>query len=217
MPLALNLLHEELREQRERKRDPLKISMMAGIGITALLALNYLWGGYRLLELKSKLSTAEHEWTKVEPKVSQAQKRAEELTTTINATKVLDDMAENRFYWAPLLAQIAHCVTPNIQLISLEGGADEEKGVTVSMEGTAAGREPRAVAEDFRQMLIEQVGRSGNAAKVDFKTLEDLDTAVAIGGANMPAAHFNLTVSFNPYPKKIEKAAPARRKREQQD
>jgi len=217
MPLALNLLHEELREQRQRKRDPLKISMMVGIGIAALLALNYLWGGYKLLELKSKLSAAEREWAKVEPKVSQAQKRAEELTTTINATKVLDDIAENRFYWAPLLSQIAHCVTPNIQLTSLEGGADEDKGVTLSMEGTAAGREPRAVAEDFRQMLIEQVGKDRSETKVEFKTLEDLDTAIALSGANMPTAHFNLTVSFNPYPKKVEKAAPARKKREQQE
>ncbi len=108
-------------------------------------------------------------------------------------------------------------VLPNIQLTSLEGGADEEKGVTISMEGTAAGREPRAVAEDFRQMLIEQVGKNRSEVKVEFKTLEDLDTAIAVSGANMPTAHFNLTVSFNPYPKKVEKAAPARKKREQQD
>ena len=37
MPLQLNLLHEEILEQRQRKRDPLKLSIYAGIGLAALL------------------------------------------------------------------------------------------------------------------------------------------------------------------------------------
>ena len=48
MPLQLNLLHEEILEQRQRQRDPLKLSMYAGIGLAALLLLNYLWTGYRV-------------------------------------------------------------------------------------------------------------------------------------------------------------------------
>jgi hypothetical protein len=211
MPLQLNLLHEERAEQRQRKRDPIKISIMIGIAITALLAVNYLWGGYRLLDLKRKLSATEEEWKKVEPKVGAAQKRIQELNNIIATTRSLDQMIDARFYWAPMLERIAHCVTPNIQLTNFEAMADGEKGVVVTLDGMAGGREPRAVAEDFRQMLLEQVGKEQSEVKVEFKTLEDLDTLVNVGGSNVATAHFAVAVSFNPYSKKGEKPAERRR------
>ena len=202
MPLQLNLLHEEISEQRQRKRDPLKLSLYFGIGLAALLVLNYLWTGYRVLESKSRLNAIQGEWTKIEPKVTAAQKRTEELNSIIGTTKALDEYIDKRFYWAPLLEKVAHCVTPNIQVTSLEGLVEEEKGtVTVSLDGVAGGREPRGVAEDFRQMLMEQVGKEQPTAKVEFKTLEDLDTTVSVGGNNVTTAHFIVTVGLEPFPK----------------
>jgi len=38
MPLQLNLLHEEISQKRQRKRDPLKISMYVGPALAGLLA-----------------------------------------------------------------------------------------------------------------------------------------------------------------------------------
>ena len=58
------------------------------------------------------------------------------------------------------MERIAGCVAPNTQLTSLNGSADPNKGVDLVIDGFAAGREPRAVAEDFRQMLIEQLGQN---------------------------------------------------------
>jgi len=43
MALQLNLLHEQILEQRQRQRDPLKIGMMVLMGIGALLFLYYGW------------------------------------------------------------------------------------------------------------------------------------------------------------------------------
>jgi hypothetical protein len=201
MPLQLNLLHEEFAEQRQRKRDPLKLTMYIGIAIAALFVLNYLWTGYRVLGLKGQLAAVQHDWEKVEPKVTAAQKRADELNGIISTTKTLDGIIDARFYWAPLLEKIARCVTPNIQLITLEASADDEgKGVVVVLEGMAAGSEPRAVAEDFRQMLLEQVGKEESGVKVEFKTLDDLETSVAVGGNNAGMARFNLGMEFNPFP-----------------
>ena len=65
------------------------------------------------------------------------------------------------------------------------------------IEGLAAGREPRAAAEELRQLLLEQLGQSYHDVKVEFKTLEDLDTLVRIGGANMAMARFSVSASFN--------------------
>ena len=198
MPLQLNLLHEEISQERQRKRDPLKLSMYVAVALAGLLALNYLWSAYRTLTIKAHLSSIERDWSKVEPQVTAAQKRAEQLNAIITTTKTLDQFIDNRFFWAPMLEKISRCVTPNLQIINLEGLIDEQgKAITISLEGTAAGREPRAVAEDFRQMLLEQVGKEQPAVKVEFRTLEDLDTLVSVGGNNVAAAHFTVSVTLN--------------------
>ena len=211
MPLQLNLLHEEILEQRQRQRDPLKLSIYAGIGLAVLLVLNYLWTGYRVLESKSRLNSVQSEWAKVEPKVTAAQKRTEELNDIISTTNALDGFIDRRFYWAPLLEKVAHCVTPNIQITALEGVAEDDKGVTITLDGVAGGREPRGVAEDFRQMLLEQIGKEQPSVKVEFKALEDLDTTVSVGGNNVTTAHFIVMVGLDPFRKPPE-PAPSERK-----
>jgi len=160
MALQLNLLHEQFTQERQRQRDPLKIGIMVLAGLAAMLVLYYMWSAYQTLHIKARLSALERDWSKVEPKVTAAQKRMQELNGIINATRVLDDYIESRFFWAPLLERIAGCVAPNTQLTSLNGSADPNKGVDLVIDGFAAGREPRAVAEDFRQMLIEQLGQN---------------------------------------------------------
>jgi hypothetical protein len=210
MALQLNLLHEEILEQRQRQRDPLKIGIMVLIALGGLLFLYYMFNAYRTLEIKSRLSAVERDWAKVEPQVTAAQKRSTELNDIIKTTRVLDEYIEKRFFWAPFLQKVAHCVAPNTQLNSIEGSVlDDNKGITVSIEGTAAGREPRAAAEDLRQMLVEQLGQSYRDVKVEFKGLEDLDTIVNVGGTNMAMAHYVLIVTFNPSAPSAAAATPA--------
>jgi hypothetical protein len=111
---------------------------------------------------------------------------------------VLDGLIDDRFFWGPFLEKLAHCVAPNAQLTGMEGTVLEEgKGVAVTIEGVAAGREPRSAAEDLRQMLLEQLGQSYKEVKVEFKTLEDLDTIVNVGGTNLAMARYVLTVNLN--------------------
>src|ERR1700722_3766609 len=170
MALHLNLLHEEILEQRQRQRDPLKIGIMLLIGCGAMLFLYYGWTAYRTLEIKSRLGAVQREWAKSEPKVTAAQKRATELTNMITATRVLDTYMENRFFWAPVLEKISRCVAPNVQLTAIDGQLlDEDKGVSLLVEGVAGAREPRSAAEDLRQMLREQLEKDYREVKVDFK------------------------------------------------
>jgi hypothetical protein len=201
MALHLNLLHEEKLEQRQRQRDPLKIGIMVLAGFGALFFLYYMFNAYRTLEIKSRLSAVERNWTKIEPEVTAADKRVAELEGIIKTTSALDNYIENRFFWAPFLQKVSHCVPPNAQLNSLDASVlDDNKGISVSLDGVAAGREPRSVAEDLRQMLIEQLGHGYSGVKVEFKTLEDLDTIVTVGGTSMPMAHYLLAINFNPSP-----------------
>jgi hypothetical protein len=172
-----------------------------------------MFSAYRTLEIRTRLSNVDREWAKVEPKVTAAQKRSDELNEIIKTTKVLEDYIEKRFFWGPFLQKVARCVAPNTQLTGIDGNVlDDYKGVTVSIEGTAAGREPRAAAEDLRQMLVEQLGKDYKDVKVEFKALEDLDTIVNVGGTNMAMAHYILSVSFNPYAtSKTSASTPAER------
>jgi hypothetical protein len=211
MALHLNLLHEEFTEERQRKRDPLKLGIKALIGIGALLFLYYGWNAYQTIEINSQLGSARAEWQKVEPNVTAAQKRAAELHQIIDSTKVLDGFIDDRYYWAPLLALISHCVAPNIQLTSFDGATVEtDHTISVTLEGIAAAREPRAAAEEFRQLLNEQLEKKKyGEVKVNFKNLEDLDTMISLQGVPTASARFILSVTFDPTPgdraKKTEK------------
>ena len=199
MALHLNLLHEEILEQRLRQRDPLKIGMIVLACLGALMFLWYMGKAYQTLATRSRLNTIQQDWNKIEPKVTAAQKRTVELKGIIGTTKVLDQMIDSRFFWAPFLEKLSRCVALNAQVTSIDGTVlDDEKNVNVMIEGLAAGREPRAAAEELRQLLLEQLGQSYHDVKIEFKTLEDLDTLVKIGGANMAMARFALSLSCNP-------------------
>src|SRR5437879_10939475 len=212
MALHLNLLHEEILEQRQRQRDPLKIGMLVLSSCVSLLFLYYAWNGYRTFEIKAKLSGVEAEWKKLEPKVTQAQKRSAELTNIITTTRVLDDYIDNRFFWGPFLEKLSRCVPPNAQLTSMEAQLqDEEKGggVTVTIDGVAAAREPRSAAEDLRQMLLEQLGKNYHDVKAEFKTLEDVEAVANLGGTNVPMARYILSITLNPNAAAKTAATPA--------
>jgi hypothetical protein len=196
MALHLNLLHEEILQQRQRQRDPLKIGMMVLGALGALMVVYYLWNAYQVLAIRNQLAQAQHDWAKVEPKVTGAQKRSAELNGIISTTRVLDSMIDGRFYWAPFLEKLSRCVALNAQLTNIDGTVQEDGKIIVSADGLAAGREPRAAAEELRQLLAEQLSQSYKDVKVEFKSLEDLDTIVHIGGSNQAMARFSISVTF---------------------
>ncbi len=196
--LHLNLFHEEILEQRQRHRDPLKLGLLALIGCGTLMFMYYSWNAYRTLEIRSRLGAIDRSWSKTEPSVTAAQKKVAELQVLTKTTRALGEYIDNRLFWAPLLQKIGRCVAPNTQLTRLDGTLDDAKGVSITIEGVAAGREPRAAAEDLRQMLSEQLGHDYSEVKVEFKSLEDLDTLVNLGGTHMPMARYNLAITFKP-------------------
>jgi hypothetical protein len=213
MALHLNLLHEEILEQRQRQRDPLKLGILALAGCGVLMFVYYAWTGYRTLEIKSRLAAVQRDWNKVAPQVTAAQKRSAELTSMIDTTRVLDNYIENRFFWAPLLERISHCVAPNAQLTGLEGVVHEDgRGITLTIDGVAAAREPRSAAEDLRQMLLEQFKKSYDDVDVEFKALEDLDSVASVGGMKMPMAHYIIVANFEPKAFAKPAGTPAQRK-----
>ena len=92
-------------------------------------------------------------------------------------------------------------------------------GVTVTIDGVAAAREPRSAAEDLRQMLLEQFGKAYHDVKAEFKTLEDVETVANLNGTSVPMARYILSITFNPSASAKPAAAPAagRRKAKSKD
>lgn len=199
MALQLNLLHEEIAQHRQRQRDPLKIGMLVLVGVTAVMIVFYMWKTYETHEVKRELAAVQHDWAEVEPKVTSAQNRSSELNGIINTTKVLDTMVEGRFYWAPFLEKLSRSVAPNAQLNSFDGAFNgDTKALTATVDGIAAGREPRAASEELRQLLTEQLSETYGNVAVDFMLLEDLDTVVNVAGVNMATARFSLNIKLTP-------------------
>src|SRR5204863_9616661 len=97
MALHLNLLHEEILEQRQRKRDPLKIGILVLLSCGTLLFRYYGWNAYQTFEIKAKLSAIDGDWKKLEPQVTQAQKRSAQLTALINTTRLIGDYRNKPF------------------------------------------------------------------------------------------------------------------------
>jgi hypothetical protein len=197
MALHLNLLHEQIFEHRQRQRDPVKLGILILAGCGAVLFLYYGWNAYQTLQIKARRSAVERDWAKIEPAITAAQKRVAELTSMINTQRVLNSYIDNRFLWAPFLEKISRCVAPNAQLTAIEGTEQDDKGVTANIEGVAAAREPRSAAEDFRQMLLEQLAKNYRDVKVEFKALEDVETTAKIDGTAMPMAHYIIAVTFS--------------------
>ena len=211
MALHLNLLHEGISEQRQRQRDPLKIGSKVLVAVGAFMVIFYIFKAYQTLEIKNRLSGVQRDWAKVEPSVTAAQKRTAELNAIIGTTRVLDTLVEGRFFWAPLLQSISLCVAPNAQLTGLTGSINGDgTKIDLMIEGIAAGREPRAAAEELRQLLSEQLGQRYAAVKVEFKTLEELDTLVNVAGSNMAMARYIISTTFSPQKPEPAKPAPTR-------
>jgi len=207
MALQLNLLHEQFAQQRQRQRDPLKLGALFLCALGVLMVVFYILKGYQTLGLKTRLAVVERDWKKVEPEVTAAQTRSADLTATINTTKVLDSVIESRFYWAPFLQTVSRSVAPNAQITNLQGTvAEDGKAVSLTIEGNAAGHEPRSATEELRQLLSEQLQQSYTEVKVEFKALEDLDNSVTVPEGSMALAHFVLGVSLNPLAPEFAKA-----------
>jgi Tfp pilus assembly protein PilN len=214
MPLTLNLLHEEQKQLKARKRDPLKLGLLGMVGLALLFVAYY---AYRLLSgasLESDLKQRQATWAKQEPLAAAAEAQEKSLNLSIAAAAVLTKRIEERFYWAPLLETIVKTVPPGIQLTGMSGSSDpKNEKITLSLEGIAAAAEPREGAEQFRKALIESLGKKYPGADISFKTLEEAPATVNLDGKTLPTARFAMDVQFPRKPAAPAAPAPVLRPR----
>jgi hypothetical protein len=196
MPLHLNLYHEVQKQKMLQRRDPLKFAGM-GLGLVAIgLA------GYYFLQLTSQRSLTKElkrlksEFATLEPKSQAAQKRSAEIEVTMKQGESLVKRMEQRFYWAPVLEKLVTLAPREVQFTRMAGEAtgDDVKRCTITLDGIAAGGDPRRVAEDLRRALIDEFSRRFSGVTANFRSLEDSPEQVSLDGKKVPAALFGINI-----------------------
>lgn len=196
MALHLNLYHEVQKQKALKRRDPLKLAVIGLAFVAACFA------GYYLLQLNSQrlisneLNGLEGEYSTFSKKAEASKSRETEATATIKASEELVKRMENRFYWAPVLASVAQIVPPQVQITKLAGdvSSDGVKRCTLTIDGIAAGEDPRKVAEDLRRSLAEQFSTKYKSVNSVFRSLEDSPETVTLNGQKVPTAIFGINV-----------------------
>ena len=212
MPLRLNLYHEVQKAERLKRRDPLKISAYGLSAIAACGALYYFGELVKMHGINDELSRAKNEFGKIEPAAKAAKKKQEELEALSKASERLVKRIEGRFYWAPLLAQVAQVVPREVQITRMGGEVtgDALRKCSLTVDGLSAGTDPRRVAEDLRTAIAEKFSPAYKNVTSVFKSLEDGSELVLLDGKQVPTATFAITVQLFTGE---EKAAPNTRNR----
>jgi len=175
MAIRLNLYHEVLRAKRQEKYDPLKLSIMGLLVIIACMALYYFFQMSRTSSAQTAYNAKKAEFDQLTPQSKTAQEREVQLSKQIDLAKRVTDRMEKRFYWAPLFETVVSAVPPNVQLIKLSGdvGRETPRQCRITLDGVAAGPEPRAAAEEMRKSVSDRVGARYASVSATFKSLDD--------------------------------------------
>src|SRR4051794_23055677 len=121
MALHLNLHHEIEKQKALNRRDPLKLSIYGLIAVAACLAGYYVFELSASHSISSELSETKAELARLQPKATAAQKREEELSSSVKLSEGLVKRVEHRFYWATVLEALAQSVPSEIQITKLAG------------------------------------------------------------------------------------------------
>jgi hypothetical protein len=199
MALKINLYHEVLRTKKQEQYDPLKLSIfgmiLVAIGLVSWYALELTSRSSAVDNFKSK----ETEYGTLGPQEADAKTREAEYTKQLAMTEKLGKRIEERFYWAPVLEDLALAAPPNVQTTKMAGEVSGEglRRIQISIDGVAAGEEPFGVAEEFRTALAERFGKRFKKITATLKNVDESPDKVTLNGKTLRTATFSISIVFN--------------------
>jgi hypothetical protein len=199
MPLKLNLHHEIDKQKALQRRDPLKF---AGAGIAAIVAAFAAYYAYELNvahSLNMELASVQSDLEKLQPQADVAHKREEELSVSIKNSENLVKRVEGRFYWAPVLGLLSTIVPREVQVTRLAGDVNGEslKHCSITIDGVATGKDPRATAEELRKALGDSFSSKFKNVTSTFKgNIEDNTEKANLDGRTLPTVEFTIVVQL---------------------
>lgn len=211
MALTINLLHEQQKLERQKQLDPLKLGTYLIISIVAFFVAYYAFEYLTSQSTFGKRDDLRAQWAKKEKELSGIAQAEAEAKSAIALSTLLTYRIDNRFYWGPFLEALARQVPPEVQIVGLSGtNVRRSDTIVVTLDGLAAGPEPRAAAEKFRNTLIAGIGKSYERVSVTFRSLEESGGTAKVEENVYPTARFSLRVEFKkPLPTSPPAATPA--------
>lgn len=192
MFLHINLLHEEQSKVVERKRDPLKIGVLALLVVAVCFYGFYLFRANQNEKIAIEKARLEDEFTKISPKAEQAKTDEANANLTVASTMSVEKIINERFYWGPLFSEIIAGTGPEIQISGFEGACRSAEMLTFNIIGVSAGKEPRAVAERFRQSMEDRLNKTYGSVSSQFVSLENSETPLVLVGKSFATANFSI-------------------------
>jgi len=205
MALHLNLYHEVLKQQMQRRRDPLKLGLYGMVLIAAILLAYYFYRVQQVYRISAQAGQLQTQWKISEPEAAKAKARQAELEVSIKTKQNLVQWIEGRFYWAPLLELLQQTVPRDVQLTAFMGAVDmDAKSCNLALTGIAGSvKKPREVAEDLRTALEMRLSntysyKSDKSKKMEsgFGSLEDSEVQVQLNGQTLVTADFSVRFQF---------------------
>lgn len=193
MPLHVNLHHEIQQQELARRRDPLRMGMLAVLVIAIGFVAYYFYEMERTHGINVRYGTLQSDWAQLEPKAKDAKTREVDLDTQIKASDALMKDIDGRFYWAPVLGEILRTVPRAVQVVRVN--ADTQIGNisnVLTITGISSGVEPRKQAEAVRTALAAKLASQCKHVSSSFKTLDDGDQYVMLDGRRLPTAIFSM-------------------------
>jgi hypothetical protein len=212
MPLHVNLYHEIQSQERARRRDPLRLTIIGLVVIGIGFVANYFVALGEAHIVGEHYATLQAQFSKLDPKAKAAKARQTELDDEISASDTMMKTVDGRFYWAPVLDQILKVVPRNVQLIHVAADAagDKSPGV-LTISGISSGVEPRKEAESLRQALGAKLGSEFLNVTSVFKFLDDSDEVAVLDGRRLATATFTIEIQLEPKPSATEPVPAARK------
>jgi len=212
MALHLNLYHEVQTQNLHRKRDPLKLGMLALLVVATGFVGYYFYRLQGSSVLNNQAARLQTDWLVLGPKQKQAEEREKELQVSAKLRDALVKRIEDRCLWGPILDMVSEGVPREVQLRSLEATRsvtpDRIRMVTFIVSGIAGGAEPRRSAEDFRVAFLRKLSEKFKSVttvpKDGFRSLDDKEDKVVLDGQSYPTAAFVVS-----YEAALDAAVPA--------
>jgi hypothetical protein len=121
MPIRINLLAEQQAAEEERRRDPVKRGIYAGVALVVLMVLWVAVTQLKVSAARTELTDLDGRLKKVE-ETSKAVKLNQVLTGEAEQkAKFLDKYATNRFFWGDFMDALQNIAVDNIRVTEIKG------------------------------------------------------------------------------------------------
>ncbi len=190
MPIRINLFHEEERALKERKRDPLKLGLLATLGLILCQIIYWLFLSGTAAGKNSEVARLQADWEKLRDSTEAGQSKLDEMKSKLDVYEMLHTKVVRRHFWAPILQQLLEGARLDVQLTEVNCSLSLEGNIRLTVHGLTAGQEPRGVAEYLRDATERALKTIHPESAARFELLEENPQLMEINGRRFRNARF---------------------------